>query len=473
MFAWAATMARLLPYCLLPALVATAASAGEMTVGPRPFSVSKSFTAAALPTGEGVPLRLESKAWIDFKVAKLADHGSKVTKGDTLVAFDTEDIDRKLVDSRRGAKSATLALAQAEADGKLLQETAPHRLEAIRLAAEIAKDDNAYFTNTRRKANEEAVEQSLKRSQQVLENQNEELRQLSKMYEADDITEETEEIILTRQRNSVASAEFALRMEMLEHKRRLEVSIPREAKSLADSERDTAIALAKAETDIPRGLEQNKLGLETQRTATTRAKENLAELEADRKLFEMKAPADGWFYYGAIEDGRWTTGEILKSLVPRGQMPLYKTFATFVPVTADLALVSFLDDATARVLTPDAQGIATLAGREDVEIPVKLAKLAPAPAPDGTYRADFTVTWPEDLRPAAGAPVQIMMISYQQPAAIFVPTKALDFGNAGWTIEVKLADGKTERRPVKRGRVSKEDTEIISGLEAGQVIVVP
>jgi hypothetical protein len=38
---------------------------------------------------------------------------------------------------------------------------------------------------------------------------------------------------------------------------------------------------------------------------------------------------------------------------------------------------------------------------------------------------------------------------------------------------VKLADGKTERRPVKRGRVFNDECEILSGLETGQVVVVP
>ena len=38
---------------------------------------------------------------------------------------------------------------------------------------------------------------------------------------------------------------------------------------------------------------------------------------------------------------------------------------------------------------------------------------------------------------------------------------------------MKLADGKTERRPVKRGRISGENTEILSGLEVGQVVIAP
>lgn len=163
----------------------------------------------------------------------------------------------------------------------------------------------------------------------------------------------------------------------------------------------------------------------------------------------------------------------MKGLVPLGAVAVNRTFATFIPATAQLGMAAFMDDATARALKPDLTGMATLAGREDVEIPVKLASIAPAPGTDGTYRADLTATWPEGLAPVAGVPVQVRMISYIQPAAIVVPAKALDLSPTGWTVEVKLADGKTERRPVKRGRASKEELEIVSGLEPGQVIVVP
>ncbi|MES2438728.1 MAG: hypothetical protein V4584_06670 [Verrucomicrobiota bacterium] len=466
-------MARITPLHLIPALIAAASHAGEVTIEQRPFSIEKSFNATALPGGDCVLLKLDPKSWSGFEIAQIAEHGTKVAKGDVLIRFDSEEIDKKLEDARRALASGTLSLAQAELDSKLLQETSPNKLEAVRRAAEVAREENTYFTQIRRKATEERAGQELKRSEQMLSNQREELKQLTKMYEADDITEDTEEIILVRQQDAVATAEFALRMEVLDHKRTLEVILPREAKTLADSERDTAIALRKAEVEIPRSIELNKLALESLRTANLRAKQDLADLEADRTLFEFKAPADGWFYHGPIENGRWTPGDLVKNLVLHGQPPIHRAFATFVPGTAKLSLVSFLDDASARALEPDLTGTATLAGREDVEIPVTLLRLAPAPGPDGTYRADLSATWPKELAPAAGAIAQIRLISYQQAAAIAVPTKAISFEAIGWTVEVKLADGKTEHRPVKRGRVSKEETEILSGLEVGQVIVVP
>ncbi len=466
-------MARITPLHLIPALIAAASHAGEITIEPQPFVIEKSVSAVALPGGDCLLIQLDPKAWADFSISKITANGSKVTKGDVMVSFDSEDIDKKLVDARRTLESGGLALQQAELDHKILQEMAPNKLEALRRAAGIATEENAYFTKIRRKSEEDMATQSLKRSEQILGNQREELRQLSKMYQADDVTEETEEIILVRQQDAVASAEFALRMETLDHKRTLEVKLPREAKVLADAERDSAIALKKAEAEVPRSIEQSRIQLESMKTASQRAKADLADLEADRALFEIKAPADGFFYHGPIDKGRWTPGKVAETLVLHGRPPVHTAFATFVPGNAKLNLVSFLDDATARALKPDLAGTATLAGREDVEIPVKLATLATAPAPDGTYRADFSLTWPKELTPATGATAQIRLIAYQKPAAVVVPNKALTFGATGWTVEVKLADGKTEHRPIKRGRVSTDDTEIVSGLEVGQVILVP
>jgi multidrug resistance efflux pump len=466
-------MIRLFTPLLASIVCATLTHGAEITIEARPFTVEKSVSAAALPTANCVLLQLEPKSWQDFKIVEIADHGAKVAKGDVLVRFDAELIDRKLEDARRSLASGALNLAQAELDLKNLELTAPHRLEAFRRAAEIAKEENTYFTKVRRKASEEEAEQSLERRKQYLENQQEELKQLSQMYAADDLTEETEEIILDRQKNAVIAAEFSLRMGELEHQRTLEVALPREAVKLAEYERDSAIAQEKAEQDIPRSIKLKKLELETLRTSHEREKQSLADLELDRKLFEFTAPADGFFYHGAIENGRWVAGEAAKALVKHGKPALNRGFATFVPSEAPLGLTAFLDEATARNLKTGLTGSASPTGREDLDIPVTLAALAATPGPDGLYRADFTATWPAASLPAAGSTAQIRLIAYHQPAAVFVPAKALSFGVDGWTTEVKLADGKTERRPVKRGRASGENIEILSGLEVGQVVIAP
>ena len=457
---------------LIPALIAASAHASELTLEMKPFFIAHSLDAIALPDAAS-PIRLDAEAWGAFEIVSIAAHGSAVKKGDALVVFQTEEIDMKLADTKQAIAAAKLNLTQAELDLATLEKTVPEQLARLTRAAAEAAEELEHFTKTARKSAEETAGFELKRSEQVLASYKEELKQLTKMYEADDATEETEEIILQQQLDSVEAAEFALRMEILNHKRAVEVSLPRQLTALTQSRDDTALSLDKGAEDLPRSVELKKLEVAALKTGLEREGKSLADLEKDRALFEIKAPADGLFYHGAIEDGKWTTGDLIKTLVPGGAAPLGVTFATFIPSSAKPIIQAFPDQATARVLAAGAEGVAIVPGREDIAIPVSLKSIAATPAPDLTHLATFSTTWPENLSAVPGQSLQLRVVSHNNDKAITVPTKALAYGPKGWTVEVKLADGKTENRPVTRGRSDAENTEITAGLEAGQVIIVP
>lgn len=457
---------------LIPVLIAATAHSGELTLEMKPFFIAHSLDATALPDATS-PIRLDAEVWENFAIVTIADHGGAVKKGDVLVVFETVVIDRKLADAKQAIATATLNLAQAELDLATLEKTVPEQLARLTRAAAEAAEELEHFNKTARKSAEESAGFELKRSEQILASYKEELKQLTKMYEADDATEETEEIILQNQLDEVEAAEFALRMEILNHKRTLEVSLPRQLTALTQNRDDTALSLDKGAKDLPRSVDLKKLEVAALKTGLERDGKALADMEKDRALFEIKAPADGMFYHGAIEDGKWTTGDLIKTLEPGGAAPVGKTFATFIPSVAKPIIQAFPDQATARVLAAGAEGIAIVPGREDIAIPVSLKSIAATPAPDLTHPATFTAAWPENLSAVPGQSLQIRVVSHNNEKAITVPTKALAYGPKGWTVEVKLADGKTEKRPVTRGRSDAENTEIIAGLEAGQVIIVP
>lgn len=457
---------------LIPALIATAAQAGELTLEEKPFHIVQEFSATALPA-KSKPIRIDPDAWSSFKILSIADHSANMKKGDALVVFETEDIDKKITELKRSVEVKVLELAQAELELATMEKTLKEKLNRLQRSADAAAEELAYFTSTRRKALEDSAAQNLKRQEQILASVKEELKQLLQMYEADDITEDTEEIILKNQRDQVAYQQFALRMEILDHKRTIEVSIPRQEISLTERRDDTALSLAEGKKELPRSIALKKLEVAGMKTALSKLRKSLAETEADRSLFEIKAPSDGIFYHGAIEDGKWITGDLIKTLDPGGLAPIGKTFATFIPAGSELSVIAFLKQEAATALTAGAEGIATLTGLEGQSIPVKLSSLSDAPGTDGTYVTTFTATWPEETTPAAGQSLTVRAVSYSSGKAITVPTKALKFGPQGWTVEVKLADGKTEARTVARGKDYSEETEITAGLEAGQVIIVP
>lgn len=466
---------------LAASMAVTHAHAAELTVEAKPFRIDRGFSATLLPA-KPLLIAIEPDAWADFAIDEIVPHGKTVKKGEVVVKFDREDYDRKLEDLRRAVQSRALSLASQELAFAKLEEETALKLEAARRAAANAAEELEYFTKVGRKTDEEEIADNLEGAKRRLEATQEELKQLKMMYDADDLTEQTEEIILRRQEYAVKSSELSLKHTELATKRALEVSLPRRAVALETEAKGSAIELEKAEKNLPRGLETARLELEAARTAAAREKDELAKVEKDAGLFEIKAAADGIFYYGSLDEGRWSLGELAKVLVKGGKVPFIRPFASIVPADADLGLTAHVDEAMARVLKPQLKGSLTAAGREDVALSATIQSIADVPGADGRYRVDLLPEWPEkdklewpaDIDVAAGMTFDCRFVIHREDAAITVPLKALNPAEGGtWTVQVKMADGKSETRPVSRGRVNGEQVEISAGLEGGQVVIIP
>jgi HlyD family secretion protein len=472
---------RIMKYLSLLAATMAVSPAAEITVESKPFTIDRSFSATILPA-KPVLVSIDPESWSDFTIEEILPHGTAVKKGDVLVKFDREGYDRKLEDLKRAVESRALTLASQELAFVKLGEETTIRLEAARKAQRVAAEELEYFTKIGRKAQEEEVADDLEGSKRRLEAAREELKQLKMMYDADDLTEQTEEIILKRQEYAVKSSELALKLAELSTGRTLQVLLPRRAESLTTDAKSTSIELEKAEENLPRSLQTARLDLEAARIAAVREKDELADLEKDGALFELRAEADGIFYYGSLDEGRWTLGELAKALVKGGKVPLIRTFASVVPDDADLGLVAHVDESTARSLRKLMKGGVTAGGREDVALTATVQQIAAVPAADGRYRVDLLPEWPEDeklewpadLDVVPGMSFECRFVVHKNDAVITLPAKALRAADEGrWTVQVKMADGQSETRGVVRGRVSGDRVEIASGLEAGQVVIIP
>jgi len=465
-----------LAIALLLAGLATAFAGEEnkLTVHPGEFIVRETFTATAFPSAS-VPIAIASKSWSAFEITRLADHGAQVKKGDILVAFDAEGITTAIDDLEKAVERREHEIAAARLELTNLSETAEERLAASRRAAEEAAESYQYYIETRHAVDVETARQTVQRAEQRLRNANEELVQLKRMYDADDLIEETEEIILSRAKESVDYAEFALSVERLDQARRVEITIPREIEGMLETKKETARKLATDEKEIPLTLTLKEADLARLETLQKRDQENLAKLESDRGFLEITAPADGMFFHGVIENGEWETpADLMRTLLVSGNPPLKRPIATFIPGDAGLELHAMLPEATFRSFGDELPtGLATLSGRGDVSIPVTMGRISPVPTPGKLHHAVLAADWPDGIQPAPGGTAEIHIITYAREDAIHVPANALSFGTSGWEVEVKLADGKTQKRAVTRGRASGDQVEILQGLEVGQVIVLP
>ncbi len=451
----------------------SAALAAKAPVKSEPFTVRTALSATVLPDA-ALPITVDARQWGAFTIAEIVPHGSAVKKDQVLVRFEDEEFLKKLRDAESAAAAGKLAQANAEAEFSSAENALPMQLLAAKTKAAEAGEAWEYFQKVRRDADVARANLMLKQTELRLDGEREELVQLEKMYKADDLIENTEEIVMKRQRESVKAAEIQLELAKIGHKRQMEVSLPREAVALEREALSSAIGIKEQEQNIPRSLELRRIALEDARVGAKRGAENLAKLQAEKGQFVVKAPADGYFYYGTMQDGRWLPGDPSKApalLMPVGPR---RPFAVVVPGNATMVLESTVDEAAARSLKADLGGFASFTGRADFSFPVKVSSVSLTPGIDGRYRVTLSGQFPADIPLVAGMTTSAQVIAYHKDAALTVPAKALNAtDDGGWEVEIEEAEGKTKSVPVKRGMTFGDKVEILSGLADGQSVIVP
>lgn len=456
----------------LTALLSLPALAGEHTVQSKPFETSISVDARFLPTDVNV-IEIEPEQWSSFVIKDLVKHGSAVKKGDPLLVFENEEFDKALAEAKEFAKGRAITLAMAKRELSDLEKSTALALASEERKFERNKEEFDYFIQTGRAIEEELEAERLDSAKRSLSYTEEELKQLLKMYEEDGLTEETEEIILKRQRSAVKSAQFNLKRTELSTKWTLDKTIPQKAVDLKANLESATLAYETAMINLPLALEQKQLSVAKAIRDDAEADKKLKELEADKALLALTAPADGLIYYGEIENGSWSLGNTDKFLFEKGSVPGDTPLMTLVPTGSPLALHASLNQEQRLQLPADATGTSEVAGIEDSAYPVEIASLEMAPDAGGHYKLALKVELPKDSPLLGGMNAKVKLFTYRSEEAIVVPKAALTTKEGKSTVKVKMADGKDEEREVKVGRRSADQVEILEGLTVDQVILLP
>lgn len=454
---------------ILLLLLASLPLAAEHVVEAAPFEVKVKFDATFLPQNATV-YELQPESWSDFQIKSLVAQGTQVKKDEVLVSFENDNYDLQVESLQAQRTQKKLALEQAKQDLAELEVQTPVNLSLTKMAADRETEDLAYFEKTGRALAEAGAKQELSRAERNLASSEEELKQLLKMYEEDQIVEDTEEIILKNSRESVAASKVNLTAVKENTTRILAVGLPRKLEDLTQGQVNAARALKSAETTMPRSLALKKeevAGLEREMELLEK---KVSDLTKDKAFFILKAPNDGVVYYGSIEDGRWSSENAAKVLNVGGKVPANMPFISLVPSGAPLVLEAFVTQAERLALAVGTKGTVTIKGIEEKEFPVVLTSFSQFPGLDGKYRVSLGAEAPETVVP--GMTGSVTLITQRAEAALSVPRALVKKQDDGtYVVRVKLSDGKDEWRPVELGAVSDGKVEIKKGLEAGQVVL--
>jgi HlyD family secretion protein len=449
---------------------------------PKPFTV-KEKPLKIEQTLEGIfvasemeEVALRPDVWARYTVVEAVEHGKEVKKGDVLVKFDTEDIEERLAEETIDQRLSELALLQAE-------EEAPRDEKLLKLAYESAKrtydqlvEDHKYYVETDRPFAERIAKYRFDSSKEDLASQEEELTQLKKMYDADEITEETEKIVLRRQEFEVQTAKLMLELQTASRDYTLNVSLPRNDLFYTTMLEETKLALEKAKTAMELGTTRSKYDLEKKRAARTRSLQSNAKLLGDRELMEIKAPSDGIVYYGRCVSGQWAEiGSMTTKLVPHSMIPPNSVLMTIVK-QRPLHVLTSVGEKEFPDFKDGVSATLKLAAGGDEELDAKITKLSAVPGGGKKFEIRLDLSkgdLPDWL--VAGMSCAVKVTTYDKKDALMVPAELIntdeDNDKIKYVMVVEEDDEEPVRHEVKTGKTKDKQVEVLSGLEEGDKIV--
>ncbi len=376
--------------------------------------------------------------------------------------------------------SASWRLKQANEELPILEKALPVDLAAAERTKIQADEDLKRFLEIDKPHSIKSADFSVKRSNEYLEYAKEELRQLEKMYRSKDLTEETEEIILRRQRFQVENSEFALKEAELHRNQTLKVDLPRQEERTRESAVKHAIDLEKARATLPLNLNQKRLAVAKLKHELAKGAEKLADLRHDRDAMTVHAPADGLVYFGRCDHGHWASAAAVASKLHWGGTILPdEVFMTIVaPRPVDIRATVDEKDLAALTQRGELKGLATSTLDPARRLPARLSSVVPVPHEAGKFEAVIAVEIGADLallKP--GMACSIKFVPYRKDEALTVPATAMfeDESDDALSHYVYLARADRNVRYPKRrittGKTAQGKTEILAGLAEGDEIL--
>ncbi len=445
------------------------------TVEKRPFRIVVELE-GVFEGEESREIMLSPEQWSQLTVVEAAPHGAHVRKGDVILEFDTEKIDRAIAELRADVKLSETSLRQAEERLRALEKFTPLNLESSRRAAKVAEEDREFFFDVARPLSVKAAEMRLKMARANLEYQREELRQLEKMYKADEITEETEEIVLQRARDALEQAEFSAEVAEISHDFAMRFAIPRKEEQVRESTKRAILGWEKNEVLLPLELQKQRLELEKQRRQREKSNEKLENLLADREDMKVRSPAEGIVYYGQLTRGKPANAESMENMLrTKSAVPPNQVVMTVVSPRPMLVRAA-LPEKDLHDLRPGLKGTAVPTGYPDLNLPVEIDRVSDIPIAPGKFDGRLMVHLKGKTKLLMpGMTCKVKLVPYEKREAIVVPPGVIvtdEWDEDKKFVEVLDKNEKPRRRRVTVGRKTKNKVEILKGLKQGDKVVL-
>ncbi len=239
-----------------------------------------------------------------LEIKRIVPHGTKIGAGRNVVSFETEEIDKQIKEAETELRLAKLTLEDDEYAYKQFLETQKLDKEAAERARKRAQQDYDNFVQVDRDREIKSAEFNLKSSQSSLDNAKEELQQLEQMYKEDELTEESEEIVLKRAKQAVEIAEFRLEGTVIQSDRAVKQDVPRSQAQQEDSLARAELTYQKAIRELASARQRRDIEIQQKRDKFKDQQEKVDEQKEERKRVALASSMDGIVLHGELTRGK-------------------------------------------------------------------------------------------------------------------------------------------------------------------------
>lgn len=447
-----------------------------------------------------MPCQVNVTFGVAGKIGDIAvEFGDRVSEGDVLAGLETETLERAVQRAEADLRTAEIKLEQAEGSPRLISaEAAVEAARAALVTARQALEDAREFTvsdaeaavrdaevaleNARRSlaAAEKDAEVDIRSAKEAVEaaedvysefvvDNAENLAIASYAEQRDDLLADVEAalknltVVELTAASSIATAEnnVAIADEALENARDalndLQLN-PASIQELEAAVRTKEASLAQAEADL--AYVKADLDLELLRIAVDKARIALEDAEAALNDAAIVAPFDGTIVQvnGKVGDTIAANTVVLK---------LVDTNVLEVDAEVDEIDAVNVRPGQEAVITVDALPNARLTGEV-----IAISPVAQIVSGLVTYELTVSIENPDDTGLKDGMTASADIDAVLAEDVVLLPKGAIKQAGSAKVVAVVTAGGETEPRVVETGASDGSFTEIVSGVEAGEVIAV-
>lgn len=403
----------------------------------------------------------------ELRIESMAAHGSTVKAGDVLLKLDPSDIDRQIAAAGNEYELAKANLAKAEADVRLGDEADALAMKVQTDAEADARAAVEWFEKVTGPHFLKQLDLQVRLSRHNVEDQDDELDQLRKMYKSEDLTNATADIVVKRAvrdlelaRNSLElaeqRAEKSKATDYVQQKRSLKVGLQRQQQATAALQVQQAQAKA-----------QREAALFTARAAAEASKRKLDELTSDREQFTVAAQRDGVVIWGRLQQGNWQNSGF-NAYGPGDKVPAEQVLATVFEPGGLVAVAAVPEPLVARVAIGQPVEVKPRS-MPQVRLAGKVARVAPSATIQGEppkFEVTIELNDAPDPRLKPGFRAAFVIDVDDAADVAVVPASAVSDGK----VQVLGRGDAVEVRQVVTGRSDGERVEVIDGLAEGETL---